>query len=177
MYNSSTPYQKPLKPTRGTDGGVKTASQWVAWQTGLSPSRARSIVRIAERRYELPATYNAFANGEVAVVAKFVPSAYDLQRADLARHTTVTQLTKAVSRYTFEPAPEPAPAAQTNPTDFVHHHRRTWPMPPLRRVQRHPTGDHWQRASRNARPFVPQRLRRGHLDRRPHTRLRTIIGH
>ncbi len=107
--------------------GVKTASHWVAWQTGLSPSRARSIVHIAERRHELPATYNAFANGEVAidqvaVVAKYVPAAYDQQVADLARHTTVTQLTKAVSRYTFEPAPEPSPGTQTNPTDFVHHH-------------------------------------------------------
>ena len=107
--------------------GIKTAAHWVAWQTGLSPSRARTIVNIAQRRNELPATYNAFTNGEIAidqiaVVAKYVPAAHDSQVADLARHATVTQLAKAVSRYTFTPPPEPSPFGTTRPTDFVNHH-------------------------------------------------------
>ena len=34
--------------------GINTPAQWLAWQTGLSPERAKQIVRLAEREIELP---------------------------------------------------------------------------------------------------------------------------
>ncbi len=47
--------------------GILTCEQWVAWQTGLSPARARQVVAIARRRSELPATFTALSSGELSV--------------------------------------------------------------------------------------------------------------
>ena len=60
--------------------GIHSPAQWVAWQTGLSPTRAAEIVRLASRAAELPVTMQAFSAGalavdQVAVVARRVPSA------------------------------------------------------------------------------------------------------
>ena len=48
--------------------GIHSPAQWLAWQTGLSPARAAQIVRIAERRGELPVTCAALAAGALSVV-------------------------------------------------------------------------------------------------------------
>ena len=58
--------------------GITSASHWLAWQTGLSPERAKSIVEIADRQTELPVTFGAFKDGllsvdQVAAVVKRTP--------------------------------------------------------------------------------------------------------
>src|SRR5687767_9983769 len=58
--------------------GIHNATQWVAWQCGVSPARARSLVAMARRRAELPVTTAAFDAGElcedqVAVITRHAP--------------------------------------------------------------------------------------------------------
>ena len=36
--------------------GIHSPTQWVAWQCGVSPTRAKSLVALARRRAELPVT-------------------------------------------------------------------------------------------------------------------------
>jgi hypothetical protein len=74
--------------------GVHNPTQWVAWQCGVSPARARSLLAMARRRAELPATCAAFDAGElcedqVAVICRHAPAAVDAQVAELARAATV----------------------------------------------------------------------------------------
>ncbi|MGN6693396.1 MAG: hypothetical protein ACTHN0_04405, partial [Aquihabitans sp.] len=41
----------------GVSGGTNLSpEQWLEWQTGVTPGRAKGIVRLARRRDELPAT-------------------------------------------------------------------------------------------------------------------------
>lgn len=102
--------------------GIHSPAQWVAWQCGVLPARARSLLSMARRRAELPVTSAAHEAGElcedqVAVIARHAPAGVDAQVADLARAATVTQLRRVWGSYPFaeEPAErgrdEPAPAA------------------------------------------------------------------
>jgi hypothetical protein len=100
--------------------GVHSPSQWVAWQCGVSPARARSLLSMARRRAELPATSAAFDAGElcedqVAVICRHAPAAVDAQVAGLARAATVTQLRRALGSYPFDH--EPAGPDQAGPTE------------------------------------------------------------
>jgi Domain of unknown function (DUF222)/HNH endonuclease len=84
--------------------GVRCAQHWVAWKTGLSPARAKQVVQIASRTPELPVTLGMFADGElaidqVAVVSRFVPEHNDSQAAELAKHATVSQLSRSLASY------------------------------------------------------------------------------
>jgi hypothetical protein len=94
--------------TGGWQGiGLRSPAHWLAWQTGLSPSRAAEIVQIATRRRELPVTIAAFDAGalavdQVAAVAKRAPGWADRQVCDLATAATVTQLRSALGRYAFD---------------------------------------------------------------------------
>jgi hypothetical protein len=86
--------------------GIQSPAQWVAWQCGVSPARARSLVAMARRRTELPATTAAHETGElcedqVAVICRHAPAGIDAQAADLARAATVTQLRRVLGSYTF----------------------------------------------------------------------------
>ncbi len=47
--------------------GIRSPEHWLAWQMGVSPSRASAWVAMARRRAELPVTFEAFDNGELAV--------------------------------------------------------------------------------------------------------------
>jgi hypothetical protein len=93
--------------------GIHSAEQWVAWKCGVSPGRARSLVRTAKRVCELPETHAAHVAGElgedsVAVISRHAPAAIDAEAAALARTTTVSQLRRVLGKYTFtEPAEEP----------------------------------------------------------------------
>lgn len=110
-------------------GGVRTPEHWLAWQTGLSPARARQFVTIARRRDDLPETLGAFAAGElavdqVAVVARHTPAHNDAEVCALARVSTVSQLATALSKYVRvepkhdpEPEPEPEPVTGADPRD------------------------------------------------------------
>ena len=96
--------------------GIRSPEHWLAWQTGLSPGRARQLVDTARRARELPVTFAAFADGELSVdqvvtVAKYTPAHNDAEACELARSATVNQLRHALSRYVHvvNPAPEVTP--------------------------------------------------------------------
>ena len=99
--------------------GVNSPAAWLAWQTGLSPERAKQIVVMAQRQTELPVTFAAFAEGllsvdQVAVVAKRTPAHNDREACDLAQSATVAQLRVALSKH-FLVQPPPAPTNDDKP--------------------------------------------------------------
>jgi len=103
--------------------GVQSPTQWVAWQCGVSPARARSLLSIARRRAELPATSAAFEAGElaedqVAVICRHAPAGIDAEVTGLARAATVTQLRRVLGSYPFDgdPTAGPDPGGAAQPT-------------------------------------------------------------
>src|SRR3990170_3641708 len=92
-------------------GGVQSPSHWLCWQLGVSTGQARRLLALARRADELPATMAAFISGELSldqacVIARHVPADHEASAAELARMCTVRQLTRALSRYSYEP-PDP----------------------------------------------------------------------
>jgi hypothetical protein len=86
--------------------GMTSMSAWVAWRAGMSPAMARSIVAIAERVDELPASIEAFRRGELsldqmATIARNAPAWTDVQSRDYAIVMTVTQLRHVLRKYPF----------------------------------------------------------------------------
>jgi hypothetical protein len=86
--------------------GMTSMSAWVAWRAGMSPAMARSIVAIAERVAELPASITAFRRGELsldqmATIARNAPAWTDVQSRDYAIVMTVTQLRHVLRKYPF----------------------------------------------------------------------------
>ncbi|WP_395154192.1 DUF222 domain-containing protein [Ilumatobacter sp.] len=86
--------------------GMTSMSAWVAWRAGMSPAMARSIVAIAERVDELPASIEAFRRGELsldqmATIARNAPAWTDVQSRDYAIAMTVTQLRHVLRKYPF----------------------------------------------------------------------------
>ena len=109
--------------------GMTSMSAWVAWRAGMSPAMARSIVAIAERVDELPASIEAFRRGELsldqmATIARNAPAWADVQSRDYAIVMTVTQLRQVLQKYPF-PAldddghelPDAEPNAPESPED------------------------------------------------------------
>jgi hypothetical protein len=89
----------------GVSGGTALSVQgWVAWRTGMTPGRAYSITRLAERADELPATIAALDAGELTIdqageIARNVPARYEASAARVARHATVAQLRTTLPAY------------------------------------------------------------------------------
>ena len=86
--------------------GMTSMSTWVAWRAGMSPAMARSVVVIAERVAELPASIEAFRRGELsldqmAAIARNAPAWADVQSRDYAIVLTVTQLRHVLRKYPF----------------------------------------------------------------------------
>ncbi|MGK0312042.1 MAG: hypothetical protein ACI8RC_001666 [Ilumatobacter sp.] len=86
--------------------GMTSMSAWVAWRAGMSPAMARSIVVIAERVDELPASIGAFRRGELsldqmAAIARNAPAWADVQSRDYAIVMTVAQLRQVLRKYPF----------------------------------------------------------------------------
>ena len=86
--------------------GMTSMSAWVAWRAGMSPAMARSVVAIAERVAELPASIEAFRRGELsldqmATIARNAPAWTDVQSRDYAVVMTVTQLRHVLQKYPF----------------------------------------------------------------------------
>ena len=81
-------------------GGMRTPSHYLAWQTGISPERAKLVVRVARRRSEFPVVIAAFDRGELSLeqVAEAVraPSWADADIAHFVRISTVTKIRRAV---------------------------------------------------------------------------------
>jgi hypothetical protein len=72
----------------------------------MSPAMARSVVAIAERVAELPASSEAFRRGELsldqmATIARNAPAWTDVQSRDYAVVMTVTQLRHVLQKYPF----------------------------------------------------------------------------
>jgi hypothetical protein len=96
--------------------GIHSATQWVAWKTGVSPERARQIVAVARKFRDFPAVMSVFGDGElsleqVAVVVTAPPWA-DRDLIDIAKASTVAQLRRAIrsERFVGDPdEPEPTP--------------------------------------------------------------------
>jgi len=116
--------------------GIHSPTQWVAWQCGVSPARARSLVAMARRRDELAETSAAHEAGElcedqVAVIARHAPAGVDAQVAELARASTVTQLRRVLGSYPFaEPAkpepPQPTPPEEPRSVSFGQTESGSW---------------------------------------------------
>ena len=88
------------------DGGFRSAEHYLVVRAGLSPAHARDVVAMARRGAELPAARAALQQGalsldQVAVVAQHVPASHQRSMTDFARHATVPQLRRAVSRHAF----------------------------------------------------------------------------
>ena len=81
--------------------GIRSPEHWLTWQTGVSPARARTLVAIARRLPELPATRAAFERGEltedqVRLICAVVDPAHDEQAVEFARLMMVPQLARAL---------------------------------------------------------------------------------
>lgn len=115
--------------------GIHSPAHWLAWKTGMSPLRARQVVKLAERRKELPEATGALVAGALSVdqaaeIARYVPAEFDASVTALARLTTVAQLRRTLPRYAFEEqladehrragdeGPEPPPAPTEERRDF-----------------------------------------------------------
>ncbi|WP_460938456.1 DUF222 domain-containing protein, partial [Phycicoccus ginsengisoli] len=98
------------------DGGFRSVEHYLVVRAGLSPAHARDVAAVARRRAELPVVAGAVAAGELsldqaAVVAHHVPASYQRSAGQLARHLTVPQLRRAVSRHAFAVTPGDPPEA------------------------------------------------------------------
>ncbi len=85
---------------------IHSPAQWLAWQSGLSPSHAQQAVRLAKRARELPCVIAALVAGELSldqatVIALHVPAEFDEDVTALARMCTVEQLRRTLPRYNF----------------------------------------------------------------------------
>jgi Domain of unknown function (DUF222)/HNH endonuclease len=88
--------------------GVRSPEHWLSIRAGLSPFHARQVVAVARRRDEMPSVMSEFAEGQlsldqVGVVARYAPAHVEASVAELAVHTSVPQLRRALSRYSFDP--------------------------------------------------------------------------
>jgi hypothetical protein len=94
--------------------GIRSPMHWVTWRCGVSTTRARSWVQMAERMAELPVTFEAFRAGElaedqVAVLVRYLPAANDAEGVALAKELTVPVLRRTLRDYRFQRAPEEEP--------------------------------------------------------------------
>jgi hypothetical protein len=94
------------------EAGIRSPVHWVTWRCGVSTGRARSLVRMAERMAELPATFDAFRAGElgedqVAVLVRYLPAHNDAEGAALAKELSVPVLRRTLRDYPFQAAAEP----------------------------------------------------------------------
>ncbi len=99
------------------EGGFRSAEHYFVVRAGLSPAHARDVVAVATRRHELTAASEALRDGllsldQTAVVAHHAPASHQQSAADFAKHATVPQLRRALSRHAFA-----APAADEQPSD------------------------------------------------------------
>jgi Domain of unknown function (DUF222) len=92
--------------------GVRSPEHWLTMRAGLSPFRAKAIVRVARRHGELPTVMGEFSDGQlsfdqVAVVARYAPAHVEASVAEMAVFASVPQLRRSLSHYSFDPPAEP----------------------------------------------------------------------
>ena len=105
--------ERALNAGRWKAADIHSPAQWLAWKAGLSPHRAKEIVRCAERRSEFPRVSSVFDRGQLAVdqvvAVMNAPAWADDHLAEFATVTTVSQLRKTMATQFFDEGPEPAP--------------------------------------------------------------------
>lgn len=87
--------------------GIRSPEHWLILRAGLSPARARSIVALARRATELPATMAMAGEGrlsleQAATIGRYAPADYEASVADLAQFLAVPQITRATAAYFFD---------------------------------------------------------------------------
>ena len=102
--------------------GVRSPEHWLTMRAGLSPFRAKAIVRVARRHGELPTVMGEFADGQlsfdqVAVVARYAPAHVEASVAEMAVFASVPQLRRSLSHYSFDPPAEPGYTQQRTTFD------------------------------------------------------------
>jgi hypothetical protein len=80
---------------------IRSPEHWVVWRCGVSPGRARRLVRMARALDALPATNRLFQAGELgedqtALIVRHTDAEHDAQVAELAPSLTVPQLRRVL---------------------------------------------------------------------------------
>jgi hypothetical protein len=112
--------ERALEAGVTSEAGMKTPAQWLAWKTGMSSEHAGQIVRIAQRRSEMPLIFEAFARGEVSAdqvsVLIKAPAWAERHVLDFAAIGTVSRLRRQIRSENFEGDPDHAdPVAAPKP--------------------------------------------------------------
>lgn len=94
--------------------GYQSVEHWAAVQCGLSPQRAKALCGLARRAGELVETLGRFREGrlsedQVVPIARHVPARFEAAVADLAEHTTPSQIARVAASYRFENKPDDNP--------------------------------------------------------------------
>jgi Domain of unknown function (DUF222)/HNH endonuclease len=81
--------------------GIRSPEHWVVLRCGVSPGRARRLVRMARALHALPVTNRLFHAGELgedqtALIVRHTDAEHDAQVADLACSLTVPQLRRVL---------------------------------------------------------------------------------
>ena len=116
--------------------GIASPEHWVKLRFGVSHPRARTLVAVARRFSEFPATMAEFAAGalsleQVEAVIRMAPAWADSEMAGFAGGLTVSQLRRVVREEYFDgpmasdergaeesSGEQPAPALPSQPTDY-----------------------------------------------------------
>lgn len=109
-----------LHETGGWQGhGICSLEHWVQWKAGVSQRRAHGLVKIAQRRDDLPRCWNLFREGRItedvmARLARRLPAVRDAELAPLVPQLMVSQLNRILRSCPEQPdgSPNPAPAAE-----------------------------------------------------------------
>ncbi|WNG85461.1 DUF222 domain-containing protein [Mycobacterium sp. ITM-2016-00317] len=97
--------------------GVKSMEGLIAWKLGTSRRNAETIVAVARRMTEFPRCSGGLREGrlsldQVGAIAEGAGKGSDAHYAELAAHSTVSQLRTAIKQ---EPRPEPEPEPSPEP--------------------------------------------------------------
>ena len=91
--------------------GIHSPSHWLGWQAGMTPAHAEGIVRLAERRAEVPAAVQALATGALSLdaavaIGKRAPAGFDDDITEFAKVATIGQLTHCLRKHRYDPETE-----------------------------------------------------------------------
>jgi hypothetical protein len=107
--------------------GINSPEHWLCWKANISAGRADGIVRIAQRKDELPECWALFAAGKVTEdamvrIARRVPGSHDAQVAGVVTMKTISQLSRALACLPELPKPD-KPDDPPEPNYHLHRHR------------------------------------------------------
>lgn len=90
--------------------GIRSPEHWLQVYTGLSRAQATQLVRIAERSDDLPRVREMMAQGRITadqagLIARYAPGWAEQRVINVAELTTVGQLQRVLSEYSFARTP------------------------------------------------------------------------